>query len=139
MTATTKPAAVYEALMARVATIDTGLQEGSIAYPEAAETYTPPADGKYLEVRYFPNSPLFAGLASGKVDQGILLINVIWPKNVGIAAAMEVVGAIEAHFPPGHRMTSGAFGVKVSGHPFVVPPLHDADRLRIPVTVPWAA
>lgn len=139
MTATTKAAGVYEALMARVATISTGSPALPIAFPEAASTFSPPASGKYLEVRYFPNTPLFGALASGVVDQGLVLVTIVWPKNDGLVRPLEIAGAVVAHFPIGLKLISGAFRVKVSAQTYVAAPLHDADRLRIPVTVSWAA
>lgn len=123
----------YLAIMARVETLSVGSPALPIAYPEMAETFVPPDDGKYLDATAFPNKPFWEGLAEGRIDQGILQITVVWPKNVGLAAPMAAADEVIAHFPKGHRM--GA--VKVSGEGWQSPPLPGDDAVRIPVTIPW--
>ena len=130
------PADIASALLARCATLSVGSPALPIAYPEAAETFSPPSDGKYLEVSYFSNRPAWEGLASGRMDQGLLQVTVVWPKNKGIVAPSRHASEVMAHFPKGLAL---ADGVRVSGQPYAASPLTDTSDVRIPVTIPWVA
>jgi hypothetical protein len=142
MSATGKAAQVLDALLARMVALDVGAILGSgnrVAYPEAATTFVPPTDGKYLAVSYFPNRPMASGLSSGRVDQGLLQVTVVWPKNAGLIAPSNVAQAVIDHFPNGLVLQSGATRVKISGQAWQAAPIPDADRVSIPITIPWAA
>ena len=138
MTITTQPAAVYDALMTHLLAIDTGSPSLPIDVPEPAVTFVRPDDGKYLSATYFPNGNAWEGLSGGKVTQGILLVTVVWPKNLGLVAPMEVAGIVEAHFAANLPLTSSGFRVKL-GTSFVAAPVTEPDSVRVPVTVPWTA
>ena len=130
------PADIASALLARCATLSVGSPALPIAYPEAAEKFTPAPDGKYLEVSYFSNRPAWEGLASGRMDQGLLQVTVVWPKNKGIVGPSRHAAEVMAHFPKGLAL---ADGVRVSGHPYPASPLTDTSDVRIHVTIPWIA
>lgn len=132
--------AVYDALMARVATIVTGSPTLPVAYPEVGETFSPPADGRYLEVAFYPNRPLMEGLAAGvKIDQGLLQITVVWPKNDGLVRPLEVAEIVKAHFAKGLPMTATGAVVRVSKETWIAAPLSGTADVRVPVTVSWTA
>jgi len=131
-----EPAEIASALFARCATISTGSPTLPVAYPESAATFTPPADGKYLEVAFFSNRPAWEGLASGRMDQGLLQVTVVWPKNKGIVGPSRHAASVMAHFPKGLAL---ADGVRVSGQPYASSPLIEASDVRVPVTIPWIA
>lgn len=142
--ATGKAAQVPDALFARVATINTGSPSLPISWPEGIDvstdqTFEPPSDGKYLLVQYFPNAPAWEGMASGRMDQGLLQVSVVWPKNQGLIAPMQVAQAVIDHFPLGHTMVSGETQVKVVKQPWAAQPLIDADRVSVPITIEWKA
>ena len=136
MSATGKAAQVLDALLARVAAL-TLSPVLPVAYPEVA--FIPPADGKYLVASFFPNRPMAEGLTSGRVDQGLLQVTVVWPKDQGLLAPSSIAQAVIDHFPNGLALTSGATRVKISGQAWAAAPLTDTDRVSIPVTIPWAA
>lgn len=127
---------IQQALFARVGTLSLS-PALPVAWPEVA--YTPPADGKYLRVDLFTNRPRWEGIASGRIDQGLLQITVIWPKGRGIVAPGAIADAIIAHFPLGLQLTHGSASVKITSQPWAASPLSEDRQLSIPVTVPWSA
>lgn len=136
MSATGKAARIYDALVAKVATLGGGLP---VSYPEATPTFAPPANGKYLAVSYFPNRPAWEGVSAGRIDQGLLQISVVWPKNAGLVAPLDIAETIIAHFALGTVMVSGTVKVKVSRQPWAAAPLSEADKVMVPVSIPWSA
>jgi hypothetical protein len=140
MTPTNKASQIVDALFARAASLVTGSPTLPVSWPEQAETFEPPADGRYLEVMPpFKNVPAWEGVSDGEMSQGLLQINVVWPKNAGLLDAAEIAGLVMAHFAKGTLMTSGATTVKVGRQPWDSAPLVEPDRVFIPVTVPWTA
>lgn len=125
------------ALLNRAATLSVGSPALPIAMPERA--FTPPTDGKYLDVKDFTNVPAWSGLNGGKIDQGILQIDVVWTRGEGLIAAKAAASAICDHFPAGHVMRQGSAAVKVSQDPWASSPISDTSELRIPVSIPWTA
>lgn len=141
MTATGKPAQIAEALFERVLTLTTTLP---IIWPEQLDAPNPDtqATGEgqaRLEVAIFYNRPAWQGVSAGALDQGLLQITVVWPKNRGLIKPMEVVGAVLDHFPTGQTMFSGTTKVRVSGAPWASSPISDRAEVRVPVTIPWTA
>lgn len=138
--ATGKLAQIADALLARAATLAVGSPPLPIAYPE---TEFDPAieaiDGKYLDIRDFTNAPRWEGMTSGRQDQGLLQITVVWPSGQGVIAPKEAAAAVMAYFPKGLRLFSGSTKVKVSGEPWAAAPITEDDEVRIPVTIPWTA
>lgn len=139
MTITSKPAAIYDALMAHALLLESQGPKLPVSVPEPIEAFVPPSDTGYIEAANFPNAPAWNGLSRGKVDQGLLLLTVVWPKNDGLIRPMEVAGAIEAHFAMGLKLFSAGRAVKISAEPYTVAPVVEPDSVRIPVTVPWTA
>jgi hypothetical protein len=138
------PSLIVLALFDRAALMATTGPTLPVAFPEHFDPATdaifaPPADGKYLEVFHLPNRPGWEGLASGRLDQGLLQINVVWPKNKGIVAPYAVAAQVMTHFAKGTILTSGAARVKVSAEPWTNQPDPEDSETRIPVLIPWTA
>lgn len=129
---------VMRALFARVKALGTA-QSLAVAYPEPNTVFTPPETGKYLEAKFFENTPRWQGLSAGRMDQGLLQIDVVWPRGQGLPAPGAVADAVVAYFPQGLELFSGSTKVKVSGAPSRAQPISEDRQLRIPVTVPWVA
>lgn len=127
------------ALFARVETLDTGSPSLPIAFPEAGSTFKPPGDGKYIEVSFFSNRPAWEGLAEGRLDQGLLQLTVVWPKNKGLIAPGRIADAIVEHFPLALPMRQASANVRVTGQPWASSPLIELSEVRVPVTIPWTA
>jgi hypothetical protein len=136
--ATGKEAQVADALFARAAALSVGSPALPIVYGEHPATYDP-TTGKYLLVQTFPNRPRWEGMTSGRLDQGILQITVVWPKNLGDIKPLEAAAAVIAHFPLAYEMVSGVTRVKVSGQPWVAQPIREADKVSFPISIPWTA
>lgn len=127
---------VAAALLERCSTLSVGSPALQVAYPEPTEVFTPPSSGQYLRVDLFLNAPLWQGLADGRLDQGILQIMVVWPKNRGLIDPLAAAEAVRSHFPKGQRLASG---VKISRDPVIASPIPESNRVLIPVTIPWVA
>lgn len=128
------PDQIADALLARCATLAVGSPALPIAMPEIA--FTPPASGKYLDVRDFTNRPLWEGVSGGKIDQGLLQVTVVWPPRQGVIKPKAAAAAVMAHFAKGLVL---AHGVKINGEPWAASPLSDDSEVRVPVTIPWTA
>ncbi len=109
-----------------------------IDWPEPPVTFVPPADGQYLEVRFFPNAPAFQGLGGETLDQGLLQISVVWPKNQGEIAPGLIAKAVREHFAAPLSLFRGSTKTKITGTQ-IAAVLKGATDLRIPVTVSWTA
>lgn len=134
------PAAdIAEALFIRCNALAVGSPNLPIAWPEPETAFDPPADGRYLIVQDFTNRPRWEGLTSGRLDQGLLQITVVWPKGQGVLAPKTAADQVLAHFAKGLPMTSGAAQVKVSAEPWQASPMSDDISVSIHITIPWTA
>jgi len=128
---------IADALLARCATLAVGSPALTIAMPEVS--FTPPASGKYLDVAIFYNRPAWEGVASGRLDQGLLQVTVVWPKGQGVVKPMEAAQTVMAHFAKGLTLQSGTANVKITAAPYATSPLIDEFDVRVPVTIGWKA
>lgn len=128
---------IADALLARCGSLNVGSPALPKAYPEAS--FTPPADGKYLRIDFYPNRPAWEGLSDGKLSQGLLQITVVWPKGQGIVRPMDAAQAVMGHFAKGTILSSGSARVKINGEPWAASPLSEAGQVSVPVTIPWVA
>lgn len=133
--ATGKAAQVAEALMARANALSVGSPPLTVIFGE--EPTDPPA--KYLLVNHLPNAPRWQGISSGRLDQGLLQIMVVWSKDQGEVAPLEAAQSVMDHFPLGLGMACGTTKVKVSAQPWVAQPIRGPDKVSFPVTIPWTA
>lgn len=136
------PAVVATLLLERCSTLSVGSPELPVAMPEM--TFTPPEDDKgdpapYLRIDLFPNRPLWEGLASGSIDQGLLQITVVWPRLKGLIAPNRAVAEVLAHFPKGLRLRGSGVTVKINRAPWAASPITEPDKVSVPVTVSWVA
>lgn len=141
MTATGKPAQIAEALFERVLTLTTTLP---IIWPEQLDAPNPDAQATgesqaRLEVAIFYNRPAWEGVSSGALDQGLLQITVVWPKNQGVIRPMQEAAVVLAHFTKGLTLFSGSTKVRVTPAPWQASPISDLSDVRVPVTIPWTA
>lgn len=129
-------AAIASALFAKVATLSIGSPALPIDFPEPVETFVPPASGKYLSARIFYNRPAWEGLSGGKISQGLLQINVVWPKNKGVLEPLRAARDVIAVFTKGLALTGN---VRVSAQPWAASPISAPSEVVVPVTIPWTA
>lgn len=135
--ATGEAAQIVDALLAHCVSLEVGSPALPIAYPEVS--FTPPTDGKYLQVDFFANRPAWEGLSSGKMAQGLLQVTVIWPRGQGVVAANESAQQVIDHFAKSTVLRSGSAKVTISGEPWAATPITEDTQLRVPVTIPWVA
>jgi hypothetical protein len=131
------PAVVAGLLLARCALMETEGPTLPVAMPDVA--FTPPADGRYLRVDIFTNQPAWEGLASGKIDQGLLQITVVWPKGKGIIKSRRAAAQVMTHFPKGLKLFGPATRVSINREPWAASPLLDDSETMTPITIPWTA
>lgn len=132
---------VMQALFTHALTIPTGSPPLPICLPEPVETFDPPESGQYLDVQFFSNRPAWEGLtaADGRLDQGLLQITVVWPKNHGLIGPGLIAELIKEHFPLNLTLWRGSAKVRVTEQPWTAAPMIEPSEVRIPVTIPWSA
>ncbi|WP_091739848.1 phage tail terminator-like protein [Phenylobacterium immobile] len=123
----------FLALTDYVLTLSIGSPTLDVVMPEPGETFVPVDDEPYLEVADFPNAPLAQGLKAGRLDQGLMQITAVWPKNRGLVDAKRAADQIIAAFPQGKRL--GA--VKINRASWQAAPIIGAADVRVPVTISW--
>lgn len=131
------PAVVAGLLLARCALMETEGPTLPVAMPDVA--FPPPADGRYLRVDLFSNAPFWEGLTSGRVDQGLLQVTVVWPKLKGVVAHRQAAAQVMAHFPKGLKLFGPATRVTVSREPWAASPILEDTETLTPITVSWTA
>lgn len=97
--------------------------------------FTPPATGMWLEAKLFPNEPRdLAWDADGcALQRGFLQVMVGYRPGGGQVNASQIADAVITHFSKATELGP----VRVSKMPYQTPPLTEADKLYIPVTVPY--
>lgn len=131
------PAVVAGHLLARCALMQTEGPTLPVAMPDVA--FTPPTDGRYLRVDLFSNQPFWQGLTSGRVDQGLLQVTVVWPKGKGIVAHRRAAAQVMAHFPKGLKLFGPATRVTINREPWAASPILDDAETLTPITISWTA
>lgn len=131
------PAAVAGLLLARCALMETEGPTLPVAMPDVP--FTPPADGRYLRVDLFSNAPLWEGLTSGRLDQGLLQVTIVWPKGKGVIKPRQAAAEVMAHFPKGLKLFGPATRVSVNREPWATSPIMDDATTLTPITIPWTA
>lgn len=135
-----KAANIPAALLARLSSLAIGSPALPIAYPDRPfDPATQSLSGKYLQAAYFRNTPAFEGLASGVLDQGLLVVSVVFPKDGGVIAINQAAQAVADHFPKAAAYTSGGTRVKISREPVIGSPLQEGDKTIVAVTISWVA
>lgn len=136
--ATGKAAQTADALLARAESLAVLSPALPIVFAEPGADYDPPSGGQYLLVVNYPNRPAWEGVASGVMDQGLLMVTLVSPKNQGEIGALEAVQEVKDHFPKGHVMASGATTVKVAREPWHTV-IRETHEVRFPITIPWSS
>jgi hypothetical protein len=131
------PAVVAALLLARCATLSVGAPALPVSMPDVA--FTPPSNGKYLRVSLFNNAPAWEGMTTGRMDQGLLQVTVVWPKGQGIIKAREIATDVIAHFPKGLKLANAGAQVRINREPWAGSPIIDDSASLVAITIPWVA
>jgi hypothetical protein len=126
---------VADALYGRLGATFAGLP---VAYPEPAVAFDPPADGRYLRAAILPNAPRNRFLGRQTVDQGLLQVTVVWPRNASELPAWRIAKQVCDHFNV-PRLNAGGVRVQIDSGAYTASPLTFDDRIEIPVTIAWSA
>lgn len=104
-----------------------------VAYP--AVNFTPPSEGAWLDVKWFPNQPNNYGIGGElcQMEQGVAQITVIMPIGGGYVAADELARSVVDFFPKGTSLG----GVTIYRQPWAMAALTDSTWLRVPVSILW--
>ena len=102
-------------------------------------SFTPPTDGRYLRVDLFRNAPFWEGLASGRMDQGLLQVTLIWPKHKGLIVQARAINQVMDHFPKGLTLHGSGTRVKINREPWAASPLMGDVSTETPITISWTA
>lgn len=135
--ATTVEGIISDLLLARVGTI-TGSY--TTYYPGLGKPEASKPAATYLVAQLIPNETVsdFIANDSSNRHQGFLQVDVVAPKNMtGIVPPMEVAGAVVSHFKRGTEMASGGVTIRIDRQPYVSPPIEEADRIRVPVSIAY--
>lgn len=131
------PAIVAQLLLTRCEALNVGTPKLPVAMPDV--TFKAPTDGRYLRVDLFDNQPAWQGLASGRIDQGLLQIMIVWPKGKGIIAHRRAAKQVMDHFAKGTRLFGPATRVTVNREPVLASPIMGDVTTETPVTIFWTA
>lgn len=131
------PAQVAKAILARCELMETTGPTLPVAMPDVA--FTPPADGRYLRIDLFSNAPFWEGLTTGRVDQGLLQVTVVWPKGKGLIKPRQAAAQVMAHFPKGLKLFGPATRVTVNREPWAASPIKGDVSTETPITISWTA
>lgn len=137
-----KASEIPDALLTHLSSLVVGSPPMPIAMPDIA--FTPPSDEEgdplpYVEAGYFRNAPLWEGMTEGVMDQGLLVLSVMWPKGQGVIAMNAAAQAVADHFPKDLRLRSGSTGVKINKEPVIASPLPEGDKTIVAVRISWVA
>lgn len=110
-----------------------------VSVPNPAVAFDPPTETPYLEARALLNRPRYEGLSSGKLPQGMMMINVVVPKGAGEVAPAVIARQVMDHFAKGDELTSGATTVRLDKEPWLAPGIEGTNEVRHPVTAYWIA
>lgn len=85
--------------------------------------FDPPASGKYVRVRHFPNRPerVFLNGVDPHRRIGFLQISIVMPLHQGPDHSTVAAGVVTAHFPADLKLTANDTRVRVTSAPSVGP------------------
>lgn len=135
-----KASEIPDALLVHLQTLEIGSPPLPIALPDVSfDPAVSATDGKYLEAGYFRNAPAWEGLSEGVLDQGLLVVSVVWPKGRGVIALNEAAQAVADHFPKGLQLRSGSTSVKINREPVIASPLTEGDKTIVATSISWVS
>lgn len=108
-----------------------------VAFPDAP--FTPPANDRYLRCDLFTNAPAWEGLKSGRLDQGLLQVSVIWPRNTGAIEIRKAVSDVLAFWPKGLILSGRDTRLRINREPWAASPIIEDHQTSVPITVSWVA
>ena len=126
-------AGIFDALLFRLSELVTTLD---VFYPGIESTPV----GNHLDARIVPNTVFQSTFGDEGFNrhEGLMQIDVVWKKGVGIIAPAEEASLVVAHFKRGTSITRNSLTVRTRP-PRMSQPVPDGGWIRLPVIVPWFA
>lgn len=105
----------------------------AVSYPGI--DFTPPAEGEWLEMRFFPNETQNIGLADDgpSAHRGFVQLTACHRPGTGIVSGITLAGAIIAQFAKGSTIGNAT----VEKKPWLTSVVTMDDRICHPVTIPY--
>lgn len=101
--------------------------------------FKPVVGEPYAQVFLLPAQPDNIEIGPGFIQQGILQLNLFYPKDAGAGDAIGCAELIRDAFPFGASFSASGVTVNVIATPEIAPALAEADRFMVPVRVRWSA
>lgn len=136
---------IADALLTRAGSLIVPGPPGVTALPVAMPEVSPPwgsgaPPAQYLRVSMFDNRPRWVSLdGKRKMAQGILQIEVVWKRGVGVIAPRKAAQKVIEHFPTGLTLNAGSARVTISPTPWHGSPMSLESSLVVVVSIPWSA
>lgn len=128
---------IENALLAKVLLLETTGPSLPVAFPDI--DFSAPEDGKYLSATIFYNRPKWEGLGEPTASQGLLQINVHWPRGEGRIPAQAVADQVKQAFNKGLMLTQNSVRITINRAPWSGSPISEDSQLLVPVTISWLA
>lgn len=99
-------------------------------------SFTPPDDGKWLELVYIPNNISGEFWSSGKTYRGLFRLLLHWPMNeMGVYDGLKVIESVADYFAKGSDFVSNGANVRIYDHPDLTDTLEQPPEILFPVSV----
>jgi hypothetical protein len=106
-----------------------------VAYPGIDFTAGP----NYLRADFLPNQTRQVTIGDDpQQKRGLLQVTVVWVSGEGLIKPLNAAGAVINHFK-NLVLWAGATRITVDREPWAASPIQEADRVSIPITIPWHA
>lgn len=134
-----KQAEIYAALKESAEALASSM---GLAHTIEDLNFTPPyVDGDpqpYLRFDLFMNDLFWQGISDGRIDQGLMQVNLIVPAGYDRATAFGQADEIIEAYPKA-SILPGARLVKIQSQPWLASPITEDAWTMYPVTVSWTA
>ncbi len=99
-------------------------------------TFTPPSDGKWLEVIHIPNNLNGEFWANSKTYRGIFRLVLHWPiDGAGVYSPMDLASSIADYFAKGAKFTSNNTTVMIYENPDLTSVMEEPPQLLFPMSI----
>jgi hypothetical protein len=111
----------------------------SIAVAWENVDFSPTTAVPYAQAFMLPAAPANVEMGPGYTEQGVMQVNLFYPKNEGASAALATAEAIRSGFPYAASFTDSGVTLNIIATPEIGPARPDADRFMVPVKVRFQA
>lgn len=122
------------------AALETAL-DGALSIALAWEnvSFVPLTNVPFAQAFLLPAAPANVEIGPGYTEQGVLAVNLFYPKDEGPSAATATAEALRTAFPYAASFASGGVTVNIIATPEIAPARPEDDRFMVPVRIRWSA